>query len=264
MPSPTTEEIIDLVTRRWDVLESLSDRALSKPELEATLGVSRSTVDRAIGELEAASMVVRDPSSGYRLTELGRPVYRLCKRTRRCLDAVTEAHSHGSAVPSGANGELPMYDGARLVSSEPHVPDKPLQHLLDTMREAESLRGYTPVVLQQYVEVCHKHATRREADVELVVPPQVHQCLRTTYPDEYRRARRASCVRLHETSASLPFGLLLFGEGADRTCALVSYSKAGATGVLFNDTASAIGWATQTYRELKADSTPVDQPKATQ
>ncbi|MDB2243142.1 transcriptional regulator FilR1 domain-containing protein, partial [Halorubrum ezzemoulense] len=73
-----------------------------------------------------------------------------------------------------------------------------------------------------------------------------------------------SCVRLHETSASLPFGLLLFGEGADRTCALVSYSKAGATGVLFNDTASAIGWATQTYRELKADSTPVDQPKATQ
>ena len=264
MSPPATENLVDLVTRRWDVLDSLSDRPLSKPELEAALGVSRSTVNRAISELEEASLVARDPSNGYRLTELGRPVHRLRQRTRRSLDTVTKVHSVQSNVPSGANGELPMYNGATVVHSEPHVPDKPLQRLLDKMREAESLRGYTPVVLQQYVEVCHERATCHGAEIELVVTPKVRQCLRTTYADKYRSALRASRVRLHETAASLPFGLLLFGEGTDRTCALVSYSKAGTTGVLFNDTASAVGWATQAYRELRADSTPIDQPKAMQ
>lgn len=259
-----TEEIIDLVTRRWDVLDSLSDQTLSKPELEESLGVSRSTVNRAISELEAASLVASDPPNGYELTELGWPVYQLYQRMQRSLDTVIKAYSLGLNIPQGTNGELPMYDGATVVHSEPHIPDKPLQRLLDKIRKVSLIQGYMPVVLQQYVEVCCGRAVHHGTEVDLIVTPEAHEWLRTTYVDEYRSTLEASRFCLHETTFSLPFGLLLFGKESDRTCALVSYSKAGMTGVLFNDTTSAVGWVTQMYRKIRTDSTPVDQLETTQ
>ena len=64
-------ELVDVVERRLDFLERLAAEPLRKHELVDALGHSRSTVNRAIDELEATGLVAGE-TDGYRTTLSGR------------------------------------------------------------------------------------------------------------------------------------------------------------------------------------------------
>ncbi|OYR82810.1 hypothetical protein DJ72_08580, partial [Halorubrum distributum] len=64
-------ELVGVVERRLDFLERLTAGPLRKHELVDAPGHSRSTVNRAIDELEAAGLVAGE-TDGYRTTRSGR------------------------------------------------------------------------------------------------------------------------------------------------------------------------------------------------
>jgi len=65
------EPVLDVVKRRWPVFEQLLDGPSYKRDLVASVDRSRSTVDRAVRELEAAGLVERT-DGGYVATVAGR------------------------------------------------------------------------------------------------------------------------------------------------------------------------------------------------
>lgn len=258
MRQPAIEDIIDVIGNRWNVLEALHGTSLTKPELESTLDVSRSTVNRAVSELEEARLIERSPPDGYQITAFGQPIYHLCLRMGRCLEGLHGAHSLGAHLPAGEHGEVIMFEGATISQAEPHEPDRPLQKLLDRIRETRSLRGFSPVVLRQYVDTCYEQAVRESTKLELVITPTVRDCLETTYTEQLEEALHQPHVRIFETSESLPFGLTLFNDGSTREAGLVLYSETGVSGFITNDSNSALGWAQQLHQNFKTQATEID------
>ena len=258
MRQPAIGDIIDVVGNRWDVLDTLYEAPLTKPELKAALNVSRSTVNRAVSELEQAELIERSPPDGYQITAFGQPIYHLCLHMGRCLNGMHEAYPLGSHLPSGGHGEVIMFDGATISQPEAHEPDRPLQDLLDRMRETRSLRVYTPVVLRQYVYLCHEQVMRENVELELVVTPTVRDCLEATYTEKLEEALHQPHVSIYETPEQLPFGITLFDDGSTREAGLVLYSKAGVSGFITNDSHSALGWAQQLHQSFKTQATKIE------
>jgi predicted transcriptional regulator len=258
MRQPAIEDIIDVIGNRWNVLEALHGTLLTKPELESTLNVSRSTVNRAVSELEEAGLIKRSPPDGYQITAFGQPIYHLCLRMGRCLDGITEAYLLDSKLPSGELGEVVMFDGATVVQPEAHAPDRPLQELLGRIESTSSLRGCTPVVLQQYVDVCHEQVMHENLELELVVTSDVRDCLETTYTEQLAEALQQPHVYIYEMQQSLPFGIMIFDDDPTQEAGLVLYSEAGVSGIITNDNQLALGWARQMYHDHKAQAAKVE------
>lgn len=258
MNQPAIEDITGVLTHRWAVLDALSENPLSKPKLETTLGVSRSTVNRAVSELEQAKLIERSPPEGYQITAFGQPIYHLCLQMGRCLDGITEAYPLESQLPSGDYGEVIMFDRATIVQPEAHEPDRPLKELLGRIHETHSLKGCTPVILKQYIDVCHEQVTHENLELELVVTTAVRDCLETTYTEQLEEAIQQPHVSMYETQESLPFGITLFDDGSTREAGLVLYSEAGVSGFITNDSHAALGWARQLYQNFKTQATEIE------
>lgn len=256
MSRPAIEEILDVLGHRWNLLDTLADGPHSKPELETSLDVSRSTINRAISELEQVDLIEPSTSNGYQLSAFGRPIYHLCSSTGQCLDGIYEAYPFGSQFPTGEYGEAVMFDDATVVRPEPHTPDRPLQELLDRIRAANSLRGCTPVVLNQYIDVCYEQIRFDSLNMELVVTAPVRECLETTYLEQFSAALQQPNVNVFETE-TIPFGIILFDEGPACEAGLVIYSNTGISGLVTTESDHAIGWAKQFYQRCKAHATEV-------
>lgn len=256
MAAPAPEDLVPVLVDRWDVLDVLAADPHTKPELEATLGVSRSTVNRAVASLESVDAVERTPPEGYRPTAFGRLVHRLFQTVDGCLDGICDGYALGTDLPSGDLGEAIVFEDATVVRPEPYAPDRPLQRLLDRIASTDHLRAWTPAVLSQYVDVCYDQVTVDALELELVVTPAVHDCLATDYADQYAGALAHEDVRLYETAEPLPFGLVLFGDDTKAT-GLVLYSDSGVSGFVGNETRAAVGWATELYDEYRARATRV-------
>ena len=70
-----TAALADVLRKRAPLLETLADGPLTQRDVRDELGVSRSTVYKALRELESAGLVVGRPE-GYALTGLGRLAWR--------------------------------------------------------------------------------------------------------------------------------------------------------------------------------------------
>lgn len=250
MRQPAMDDIIDVIGNRWNMLEALHGNPLTKPELETVLGVSRSTVNRAVSELEQAGLIQRSPPEGYQITAFGHPIYHLCLRTGRCLSGMYEAHQLGLQLPSGEHGEVTVFDEPTISQPNAHEPDRPLKNLLDRIREARIFRGYSPVVLNQYVDVCYEQARQKDLELELAITSTVRECLETSYKEQLEETLYQTDVNIYETLEQLPFGIAIFYDGSTWETALVLYSETGVSGLVINDNHSALGWAQQIYEIL--------------
>ncbi|AQL44430.1 hypothetical protein BV210_01430 [Halorientalis sp. IM1011] len=219
--------------------------------------MSRSTVDRAIDELDDYDIVERSPPDGYRQTELGSLLSAARDSFWNSIEGVYAASAVESTFPRGELGEHAVFDGAEIVRPKPHEPDRPLQHLLDRVETADRFRGVTPVVLGQLVDACHERIATGQLDLELVVTQEVLNCLRSRYRERMPVVLSESDIRRYADGAPFPFGLGVFDCGERRVAVLILCSRNGIGGVVENDSRVAVGWATRLFEETAAAATPI-------
>jgi tetratricopeptide (TPR) repeat protein len=105
------ESVLDIVGRRWSVLESLLDGPTYKRDLVASVDRSRSTVDRSVRELADAGLVERT-SDGYVASAAGRLAAEEYRSTTASLAAVEGAAAALAPLPHDAPLSAPMLTDA--------------------------------------------------------------------------------------------------------------------------------------------------------
>ena len=115
---------LELVARRFDFLSALSAGPATPSELADRLGYARSTVNRALRELEPAGLVARS-DGGYVATTAGRLAHEDHRRHRRRLEAILDARE--LLEPLAPAASLPP---SVLVDADRHGPGE-----LDRLRE---------------------------------------------------------------------------------------------------------------------------------
>lgn len=136
-------ELVGVVERRLDFLERLAAEPLRKHELVDALGHSRSTVNRAIDELEAAGLVAGE-TDGYRTTLPGRL---LADEYRELLTVAGDLSAAGDVLdPLGADADVSpaIFRDAETYRAAAPDPYRPLEVLDGALADADAVAAALP------------------------------------------------------------------------------------------------------------------------
>lgn len=254
-PKHLDENLIDVVSRRLDFLERLGEVALEKREMVHELGHSRSTVNRAIAELEDAGLVTAT-ADGHVTTLTGKlaaDMYRRVLSDAADIRTTMDVLAPLTAVcPVG----LELISGADVERTDGPPPYRSVERLRDTVRDAERVRALLPTVANvETLRVCHSRVIEEGMTAEMLMSPPLFERLASQFPAVFRQLALGGAYTAL-TADLPPFTTFLVEESGTVTVAVIVYSDGNAIqGVLVNDTPAAVRWAEDLYSRLRTRAT---------
>lgn len=247
--SPSVDTI-ELVARRADLLRELRDGVDAKPDLADALAVSRSTVDRAVRELEAEDYVRR--TDALALTLKGHLVLSAYEEFAENVDALDEAEHAIDTLPVDARVNDVLFRGGEVVEADGVAPQRATERFLELVEDAERIRGYASAILDSTVPTYRRRIVEDDLQVELVVAPEVLDVLVSKYGDAVAEARTTDNITLFRADGGLSYSLMLVDDGSKTHVCALFYDENGNTGLLRNDDPEAVVWASGVYADVRA------------
>lgn len=245
-------DVIEAIARRIGIVELLVGGRMGRRDLVEELGVSRSTVDRAVRELESLGLV-EGTDGGLDATLPGRLVAREYRRFAGTVGAVADAQELLVGLPSEAAMSAALLRGATVRRAEPSAVHRPLQPVRRLVRSASRYRGFSVAVTDPEFRRVFREACEAGTEVEFVVAEAVARHLRTEHAGLF--AHESFEVFVHD---DLPYGLGLGEASGDAEVAVVVYGPEGELrGTISNDASEAVAWADALYRRYRAEATPL-------
>lgn len=254
------DEVLDLLARRRSMLASLAEAPREKPVLVEATGLSRSTVDRAVRELEAAGLVERR-DDGYAATATGRLVSRRDASFREDLADLAAAQPLLDLLPADAPVAAAAVLGAEVHLATPPEPHRAYDPLLDLLSEARRVCALSPSHANPETrDLLYERTVEEGCPVEFVFQRDLADHLLSEHPEAVRAGMVEGEFRPF-AHPSVPFGLAV-GYGTDAVrCALVVYDERGdLAGVAVNDDPDALDWAERVFWRFRSEATALSPP----
>lgn len=246
MSTADTGALLSILGRRTAVLRTLLDDPRDKPDLVGALGVSRSTVDRAVRELEGAALIERI-EDGYCPTAFGRLALAEYERFAERAASVSDCAAVLSALPPDVPLDAAMVVDAEVVLSERSSPQRPVERLYELVSNADRVRGFAPAVIHQQVAVYHERIVQSGMDTELVLTDDVVRQLLSNHEDRFQEALASGHLEVWETGTSFPYGVTIAEQDGETRVGLMAYVEDGIGGFIHNDTDAAVEWAEERF-----------------
>lgn len=253
MSSPDPEAVEELLSRRRALLERVRQGPVAKPTLVEELAVSRSTVDRAVRELEAARLVRRS-QDGVALTLPGRLALDRYERFRELLADLVRSTDVLARLPADAALDPSLVDGAMVVSPERHDPRRPVGQLTTDIREAGRIRAFVAAYIPEAADAYFESIVAGDLRAELVVTPNVLDVLVRECADEMERALDAGLRLYRATVPDSPYCLLLARKDDGTVVGVTVSDEESVTGLVRNDTDAAVEWAARRFETVRDDA----------
>lgn len=236
-------DAMTLLTHRRQLLKAVEDGPADKQALVEEVGVSRSTVDRAVRELEEAGLVSRTGGT-VSLTTSGRVALLAHDRladTIRGLGAASDLMRH---LPVDLVPDPVIFQGGTVVEGTPEVPQRPATTLSELVSECDELRGVALSVEPELVTAGRNAIVERDADMTVVVPETVVARLLGAHADALEDSLEGG-IDLRQTDRDVPFGVMVFDRPTSPIAALLVYGESGLRGIVTNERDPAVAWARQ-------------------
>lgn len=247
-------DIDDVVTKRRDFLAALAEESATKPDLVERLDTSRSTVDRAIADLEAYDLV-RRPDDSYELTMAGKTAY---DRHRVYLDELS-AIGQAKDIIGSLSPEVPfsheLLADADIELAEPHDPHQPLELEDNIISDASHLWKVSPAVTSTCVKGLKQGATD-DLTFDIVVPRDVIDALRTRYSEEITHLDGPD-HEFYELEEKPPYALWIAETPETEYVGLMAHSETGVRGLMVTQDDDALEWARDQYERYRNGAEPV-------
>jgi predicted transcriptional regulator len=255
MRTATTDDVADILAGRERVLNALAAEPASKRTLEDRLSVSRSTVDRAIRDLQSHSLVVYEDRQ-YHLTAAGRYGLTVHEEAGERLSSLAAASDVLASVDRDAPLDADFVAGAEVVRASPPTPDAVVSRLLDSVARTDHVDGVAAVALMGHLDAFYDEATADGGSVRLLVEHGLLDSLVTANGDPLRRGIEDPAVSLERVTVPFDVGLWL---ADDREAGVVVYTETGVKAVLVNDDPAAVEWARETFERVAETATPFER-----
>lgn len=244
---------VQTLCQRHEFLVSLRAGPREKRVLVETLDVSRSTVDRAIRELQSEGLVERE-RRGFRLTAAGQLAVSFTEGLLSVTGDLRAASEVLDPVPASAPVDGRVVRNATVTEASRATRHRPLTAVDELLHEATRLYGLAPLITRRRsMEHLAEAVTDRGADAEIVFGESLAEQLLPSMGEEIRSMVRNGFTPF--STDDLPFGLVL-GETPDgwRTCVVTYTDEGDLRGVITNDTPGATAWAWDVYRDYRRDA----------
>lgn len=252
----TDDELVTLLSRRTDLLAELAERPRSKRDLVASVDASRSTVDRAIRELEAIGAV--ETTDGCSITTSGRLLLDAYERFSRTSDAVLRRQALLDHLPTDAPLDPVVLDDAEVVVGDAGARYRPGRRMSDLLADAERVAGLARAHTQpNAADVYRRKVLGEGMSMEIVFARDMYEAIAI---DEERREILESEHVTAYTLEDVPYGLFLV-EQPDRrlACLLVYDAENVLRGLVVADGDPALRWAEGIYERFRERADPAGQ-----
>lgn len=248
--------VLDTLDTRESFVEQLADGPMWKRELQEELRFSRSTVYKAVRDLKEQGLVERR-DDGYGLTLIGRLLFERRRRFHDVADAIYRSAPLLAALPSDVDIPSTLLVAADVVFAERFAPNQPVLTIESLVRDTDSLKGLSPVVLPQYVDVFHDELVFGDLQAELLLERPVVEHLCVEYERPFDEASEAGDLLVHTTDETLMYGMLLLGTPIRCVVLIVHGPNGELCGLIINETPAAIGWGEDSWGRHLANADPV-------
>lgn len=255
--SPKIPDGVRALWNRSSFVCCLSKGIDDKREIQEELDVSRTTVDRALLELEDAN-VVTSTGSEYELSLYGQLLFEEYQRFFEQCDDISTSRTLLSYLPSETTLDRRVLDSATVHHATRSAPQKPLGALERLVQQSGSLEGQLPVVVPRTITNLHRRITTDAVEAKLLFETDSVTYLSDAHGDKLHEMQTANGVDIRRTDAKLPFGLVV----SDSELWLGGYdTDGGLKGAIVNDREAAIEWGLNTVRQSLEDSetTPITE-----
>lgn len=249
-------EETEVLLRRFDLLDRLCRSPAHLRDLVEATDQSRSTINRAINELEEIGLIDRG-NGGIEATLSGRLTRDRLEAFLSGYDDVRAAETVLDPLEPDTSIAAKMVDGCEVVPATDPAPYRPLERIHGDLARAEAYRALVPTLDDpRHVRLLYEHVVIDDNPAELVVTPSVFQTLQEEFPR--RMTAMAETGRFGVFVGDQPsfgLGVLEYGPGSAASTAaayLVVLSEAGTIhGLLVNDDEPAVRWAERRYAEYR-------------
>lgn len=245
-----------VIRSRFSVVDALRATPRQKPELGEHLDVSRSTIDRAIRELESAGLVARE-DDGYAVTLYGSLLAERYEAFLRETDDVTTAGPLLETLPPDAPMSIDVLADATVDRAVPPVPHQPVSRFERLLRDADRLRGLSRTISQSTTPDLIRERVEEGMVGELVVGSELGSYMR-----EHRREPEGEMIetgryRLLEVER-VPYGLAILDVDRDAYVVVFVYGENNdLLGTITNDAPAAVAWADRIYDRYRSEAEDV-------
>ena len=237
-------ELVAVVERRLDFVERLTAEPLRKHELVDALGHSRSTVNRAIDELEAAGLVAGE-TDGYRTTLSGRL---LAAEYREFLTVADDLAAAGDVLePLGADVDVSpaVLREAETYRATAPDPYRPLEVLDDALVDAEAVAAALPAFPYPRIAERFRRTAVAGGTVDLALAERAYRHAAERFADDLGTvARRDGCrvAAVDDVDAGV--------VAADGTALLLTFDDGALRGAAVSTDPEAVAWGGERVAEL--------------
>lgn len=245
-------ELLGVLLARQEFIACLRDHPSTKPELVAECEVSRSTVDRGIGDLEEAGLVCR-VQSRYELTLFGEIVERAFASLFDRMSAFASVSDLLAALPGDVGLDATLFEQATVHRGE----GMGITTALSTFAGASVVRVVDPRLPLLYMGLVQGGEQLGDADVTVLVRREMLRELASHIPETLLEFE-ASGNRLQELDAPLPFSFALLDRVTGRELCLLLGSGEGGLAVVTTSDPNALEWGELLYDSLAESATSVD------
>jgi predicted transcriptional regulator len=235
---------------RHEVLQYLTTTPSTKPELVTALSAARSTIDRAIDDLQDVGCLSKR-NGRYHATATGRVALTEYHEYVRSTDALNRSSTFLNTLPEDAPLDVALLRGAEISLADSHAPEAALAASIDVFRHATVLKGLAPVVLTFYPDLIADRVMSGGLSVEIIAQENVIGSFDDLASQSVDRLLDSESVTLYVTDEQLPYALWVMETPDGAWAGITAYDDGGVQGVLMNDSEAAVAWAREQYNEYR-------------
>lgn len=244
--------VADLLRKRTPLLESLADTPKDQRDLRDELGVSRSTVYKALQELAEAD-IVTDRNGRYELTGFGRFAWQRHDEYLARLSRLDDGRRLLETLPDDRQLPPSLFERGRIIVPGRHAPERPLDRLLTAGERSTHLRVVSPSGMPRFLADLHADVEANERTATIVVEADALSRLRSEY-DRFEAASAADGLGMYRFDGELPFAVVLFD---DDEIGLFAYDGGVLIGAVFTDDDDALTWGERSFERFLERSTEI-------
>ena len=257
MEEPDVGALRDVVARRRDVLARIDATGVRKRTLVEAVDVSRSTVDRAVRDLEEYGLVERT-NGGVSRTLAGRLALEGHDRLIDRLRGLRRAEPVLRSLPPGADLPATVFAGSEVFLPDAANPYRPMEFAGDLAKRSDRVRACAPAIIAPQVEMYRDAVVERGLTLDVVVTEAALERLVTEFSGAVQQALATGRCAVYRTDESLDYSLFVAQCPDGAEMGLGVYDEHGTTGYVGNDRPEAVEWARGRLDEVVAGATRVE------
>lgn len=234
-----------------------AQRHFNKSELVDALDVSRSTVYKAVRELEEWQLVTKT-SDGYQLTSFGRAVVGEFTEFRKTVDRMSDFRTASTTELLENTVPASILREGEFVTPARRAPERPFEVLSESLKGAETVLGFSPVLGRQYLELLEDRSMNHGVEFDIVTNPEIIDYVLAEHRGVIERILSENRLKIWRTESELRYGMVVLESDAPKLTVLVHTERGTLTGLLQTDAPEAIEWGHQQFEEYKNGASRID------